>query len=103
MGLVQRRDGDLARDVLGWDDPAQRVLGDSVTTIGIEKDLFEGVEGVLLCGQSDGTFLHRHDEVFDHGRCERVHPAGFQDREDLAVEDLVDRADAARDVVTLLG
>src|SRR5690606_8066528 len=101
--LVQRRDGDLAGDVLRRNDPLERVLHDAAATARVEKDLLQGVECVLLGGRPDGTFLHRHDEVVDDRRRERVHPSRLKHRQDLAVEYLGDRANAAGDVMTLPG
>ncbi|MFE5028745.1 hypothetical protein ACFRAO_37035 [Streptomyces sp. NPDC056656] len=92
VDLVQRRDGDLARNVLRRDDADEEVLGDSATTACVKKDIFEGVEGVLLGCKPDGAFLHRHDEVFDDVRGEGVDPAGFHYRENLVAEDLIDCA-----------
>ncbi|MFD3306940.1 hypothetical protein [Streptomyces sp. NPDC058694] len=90
VNLVHCRDGDFPRDVLGRDYSVEWILGDSAAAACVEKDIFEGVEGVLLCGEPDGTFLHRHDKVVDDRRCERAHPTGFQDGENLAAENLVD-------------
>lgn len=101
VDLVQGWDSDLPGDVLGRDDSLKGVLGDAAAASRVEKDLLQGVEGVLLCCQPDGTFLHRHDEVVDHRRRERVDPPGLEHGQDLSVEYLLDRAYAAGRVMTL--
>ncbi|MFI0713506.1 hypothetical protein ACH4SK_23190 [Streptomyces inhibens] len=66
VDLVERRDGDLPRDVLGRDDTGEGILRDCAFAASVEENLLQSVEGVLLRREADVSLLHRHDEVLDN-------------------------------------
>ncbi|MFF4287734.1 hypothetical protein ACFY0R_20895 [Streptomyces sp. NPDC001633] len=43
------------------------VVHDRTLTTGVEENLLESAECVLLRSQADAPLFHRHDEVFNHG------------------------------------